>query len=185
MTSLLFLAVPVTTSALSAAPGALPEASNATDYQPPTDNPQNNVGSVSQSQGQNGQSNLQPQQKVDQTALPNVPDLRVPGVIGQPNSNTTKTEITKDQKQTMSTWLIILLGGLAVFGVVYLLASSTTKRANKQPTKDEKVTKPSKSEVVKKNEEKEKTESVKPSTTSKKTTKRKKGKNGKKAKRKR
>lgn len=129
--SLLLLIVPVSVSALTGSQNDLPGASNAATYQPPTGNPQNNVGGVSQ--GQANQNTLQKPDAIDQTALPNVPDLRVSGVTGESNPNTTKTETTSDT-QPRRVWGAIALGVAAVAAVVLLLTSGKD-RVQKKPAK--------------------------------------------------
>lgn len=192
--SLLLLFVPVSASALVANQNELPGASNAADYQPPTGNPQNDVGGVSQ--GQSNQNNLQKPGSVDQTALPNVPDLRVDGVTGEANTNTTKTEVGSD-KQQRNAWGVIFLGVAAV-AVVVLILTSGKDRVKKKPTTvvaeltndeptDELADEPTTTtiETMESEGDVEATPVAKKApTTPKKTTKRKKSK-GKKTKRKR
>ncbi len=188
--SLLLLFVPVSASALVANQNELPGASNAADYQPPTGNPQNDVGGVSQ--GQSNQNNLQKPGSVDQTALPNVPDLRVDGVTSEANTNTTKTEVGSD-KQQRNAWGVIFLGVAAV-AVVVLILTSGKDRVKKKPTtavaestNDELTDEPSATTIETTESEGDAEATPVPKkapTTPKKTTKRKKSK-GKKTKRKR
>lgn len=198
--SLLLLFSPVSAGALTGSQSDLPGANNASDYQPPTGNPQNDVGGVSQ--GQSNQNNLQKLQTVDQTALPNVPDLRVSGVTGERNPNTTKTEVASD-KQQKKAWGAIALGVAAVAAAVLLLTSGKdrSKKKSEQQTDIQKQTsetkttqvaeaviKPEESEQAADQTESESTTPKTPAPTTKKTTRRKKGKGkgkGKKAKRKR
>lgn len=170
-TLLLLLTIPLSASALAPTQDNLSGGSNASDYQPPTGNPQNNVGGVSQ--GETNQNNLQKPEVVDQTALPIVPDLRVSGVNSQTNGNTTKTEVSSEKNQS-HTWAAILFGTAAVAAVV-LVVSNVGNRKSKTSsvTVTDQAVKPSKSEP-------RETDPV----VAKKTTKRKKTKN-KKSKRKR
>ncbi len=184
--SLFLLSVPVSVSALTADQNSLPGASNAADYQPPTGNPQNEVGGVSQ--GQSNQNNLQKPETVDQTALPNVTDLRVEGVTSQANNNTTKTEVTQDSSKK-SGWAFVMLGTAAVAAIVLVISSGKGRRSNNQSSPDEEAAS-SVATTVKAIDSttSDETEVANSQTlnqsTVKKTTKRKKGKN-KKTKRKR
>ena len=172
LASLILFSLPVSARALTASPENLAGASTANDFQPTTGNPQNNVGSVSQ--GQTGQNNLQTPQVVEQTALPNVVDLRVIGVTGDVNSNTTKTEVTTDNKPLINTWLIIAIGVFVAAAAVYAVSWQRQKKPAKSASTDD-IAQPTKQQAVK----------SQPAITTNKNIKRKKGKSSKKAKRKR
>jgi hypothetical protein len=182
VTALFLLFMPLVARAQVPTQGTLPGASNAADYQPPTGNPQNNVGSVSQ--GQTDQSNLQKPETVDQTALPLVSDLRVSGVSSQPNTNTTKTEVSNETSQK-NTWAAILLGAAAVAAVV-LVVSSVSNRKTKKVGPTNSVNQAGQSESATTipeqpaaSDSQSSTAAKTTPTVSKKTTKRKKGKNRK------
>lgn len=184
--SLFLLNAPISVSALTGGQNALPGASNAADYQPPTGNPQNDVGGVSQ--GQTNQNNLQKPETVDQTALPNVADLRVSGVTSGANRNTTKTEVTQANSKK-SGWAFIMLGTAAVAAVVLVLSSAKSLRKQNKTTSieadDIATPNTSKAPVSETPIEPQSTNPQEPSKLAvKKTAKRKKGKN-KKSKRKR
>jgi hypothetical protein len=181
--SLLLLSVPASASALVGDQNSLPGASNAADYQPPTGNPQNDVGGVSQ--GQTNQNNLQKPDAIDQTALPNVSDLRVSGVNSETNANTTKTEVTLEKGKT-TIWAIIMLGTAAVAAVVLIVSTGKGRRTKRTSSSDEEpvvsISTPTKAHVT--DTADVTSSSTVHKTTQKKTSKQKKGK-GKKTRRKR
>jgi hypothetical protein len=97
---------------------------NATDYQPPTRNPQGDTANLNQTGG-----NLQPQSSTTQTTLPSVDDLRVPGVNGSPNTNTTKTAAPSTNRKQVNFWPIGIIGVLTLIAMVYVIAQpDPTKR---------------------------------------------------------
>lgn len=179
ITSILFLLVSAPVGAMTADQSTLPGASNAADYQPPTGNPQNDVGGVSQ--GQSNQNDLQKPDAVNQTTLPSVPDLRVEGVDSETNTNTTKTEVAKNESSSR-VWLIVAVGTGVVGLVVFALSGSKRRAKQVDRTKNDDVV-PEKVETVEVIREAKPDHKPK-DTAPKKATKRKKGKS-KKTKRKR
>jgi hypothetical protein len=103
---------------------------NASDYQPPTRNPQENVANLNQTGG-----NLQPQNSVTQTSLPSVGDLRVPGVSGAPNTNTTKTSKPETVTKSINYWPISIIALLTLLAMIYVIVQP-------DPTKQKRRTLP-------------------------------------------
>lgn len=173
VTCVILLSVTVSAHALTGDQNTFPGASNAADYQPPTGNPQNDVGSVSQ--GQTNQNDLQKPEAVNQTTLPTVPDLRVVGVEGETNANTTKTEVAENDSSSR-VWLAVAIGAAAV-GVVVLALSNSKRQVQKAGhTSGDKS--PIKATVEKETTTVEPAQKPKEATT-KKAAKRKKGKSRK------
>lgn len=104
--------------------------SNAGDYQPPTDNPQNNVASGLQ----NTSSGLQPvsgQSGVNQQTLSGVSNLQVAGTNGTPNPNTTRAGTGTDADNSMN--FLPYVAALGLVGLIvagYFIARKNTSSKN-------------------------------------------------------
>ena len=105
--------MPATVAAQDATPVG---GGKATDYQPPTRNPQGNTATGLQT-GASDQ-NLTSPTSFNQTNLPSPAGLQVVGAHGQPVANTTKT-FPAPKTSSSHTWLIYVIGGLALIGIIY------------------------------------------------------------------
>lgn len=94
--------------------------SNAADYQPPTDNPQDDAGANLQTPA----GDLQPLPGKDNFTQQNLSgrqDLRVVGTTGEANPNTTSTSANPDNGTSASRLPIAIIGVLTVAAIVYLV----------------------------------------------------------------
>lgn len=102
----------------------------ATDFQPTTSNPQNDVGTgLQQNIG-----DLQPTANTttgSQATLPNVGDLQVLGINGQPNRRQTQPEVVKSIKKR-SVWPFVLIGAVALAIGLFLLAKLNLRKTQPQ-----------------------------------------------------
>lgn len=112
----LVIAVPTTFAQASLGPSS---SSDASAYQPPTDNPQADVSTNLQ----NTSSSLQPvpgQTGVNQQTLGGRSDLQVAGTTGKPNPNTTSTVVTASEDSPTNPLWYVVVGLVAVGGGMYL-----------------------------------------------------------------
>ncbi len=100
-------------------------ASNASDYQPPTRNPQAGVTGPNQTTG-----SVQTLPNLNQTALPSVGDLHVNGAkAGATNSNTTKTAPPSDVGHNLNYWPLLIIGFVTIAGVAFVVVQPDPSKA--------------------------------------------------------
>jgi hypothetical protein len=95
--------------------------SKSSDYQPPTDNPQNNVASGLQ----NTTTTLQPvpgQGSVNQQNLGTTTNLQVVGTKGKSNPNTTTASTNKAENNSINPFVYVAIGVVVVGAAGYAAA---------------------------------------------------------------